>query len=68
MLRTAALNEEWDPQAPGAEFRAGLTLPKPVNFDAVSGNRINAFRIELQGVATNGRRVYALPWECSKGL
>jgi len=68
MLRTAALNEEWSPQAPGAEFRAGLTLPKPVNFAPVSGNRINAFRIETPGVATKGKRVYALQWGYSWGL
>jgi len=68
MLRTAALNEEWNPQAPGAEFPAGLTLPKPGNFDAVSGNRIKALRIETLGVGTNRRRVYALQWEYSWGL
>jgi hypothetical protein len=43
----------------------GLTLPKPVNFDAVSGNRINALGIEIEGVALNGRRVYAVQWEYS---
>jgi len=59
------VKDKSDPQSPGAEFPAGLTLPKPVNFDAVSGNRINAFRIEIQGVGTNRRRVYALQWEYS---
>ena len=50
--RQVPLKGEWDPQAPGAEFRAGLMLPKSVNFDAVSDNRIIAFRIKTPGVGT----------------
>jgi hypothetical protein len=31
----------------------------------VSGNRVNAFRIETDGVATDRRRWYTGQWECS---
>ena len=55
----APLKDEWNPHPAGVEFPAGFTLPKAANFGAVSGNRINAFRIELQGVGMNRRRWYA---------
>jgi hypothetical protein len=56
MWETGALKGERDPPAPGVGFRAGLMLPKSVNFDAVSDNRIGGFRIKTHGVGMTRKR------------
>jgi hypothetical protein len=68
MFEPGPLKGEWDPQAPGVEFRAGLMLPKSVNFDAVSDNRIVAFGIKTHGVDMTRKRWYAPNWEHTQGF